>query len=221
MWRLYENFVGGGSKQKTFRPVRNHKSTKQEEIHENTKKTLGSGNMREVVRLPCGEDRNEWFAANTVDFFNEISLIWGIVFETNLPIMQPGQGFPSGYEYRWADPAKGVRRCSAPEYIENVMTWIEDQINNEQIFPSTADVPFPTNFESAIKQIYTRIFRVYAIIYYHHFNCLEQLGAQSHLNTAFKHFMYFVWEFDLIKGQEFGAIDVIVTEVRRKYEALG
>lgn len=29
------------------------------------------------MRLPQGEDLNEWLACNTVDFFNEISLLYG------------------------------------------------------------------------------------------------------------------------------------------------
>jgi hypothetical protein len=33
--------------------------------------TLGSGNLREAVRLPPGEDINEWLAVNTVDFFKQ------------------------------------------------------------------------------------------------------------------------------------------------------
>ena len=35
--------------------------------------TLGQGNIREAVRLPPGEDLNEWLAVNTVDFYNAVS----------------------------------------------------------------------------------------------------------------------------------------------------
>jgi hypothetical protein len=30
--------------------------------------TLGSGNLREAVRLPPGEDINEWLAVNSITF---------------------------------------------------------------------------------------------------------------------------------------------------------
>jgi len=30
--------------------------------------TLGSGNLREAVRLPIGEDLNEWLAVNSKSF---------------------------------------------------------------------------------------------------------------------------------------------------------
>lgn len=31
--------------------------------------TLGSGNLREAVKLPTGEDLNEWLAVNSISLF--------------------------------------------------------------------------------------------------------------------------------------------------------
>jgi hypothetical protein len=36
--------------------------------------TLGSGNLREVVRLPVGEDLNEWLAVNSKFFESHFAL---------------------------------------------------------------------------------------------------------------------------------------------------
>ena len=36
--------------------------------------TLGSGNLRQAVALPPGEDPDEWIAVNSVDFFNQVKL---------------------------------------------------------------------------------------------------------------------------------------------------
>jgi MOB kinase activator 1 len=33
--------------------------------------TLGSGNLEMAVELPEGEDLNEWFAVNTIEFYND------------------------------------------------------------------------------------------------------------------------------------------------------
>jgi hypothetical protein len=65
--------------------------------------------------------------------------------------------------------------------------------------------------------IYTRFFRVFAIIYSHHFSKLEQAGAVSHMNTSFKHLMLFIWEYELVASNEFDALKDIVTEIRVKY----
>jgi hypothetical protein len=40
--------------------------------------------------------------------------------------------------------------------------------------------------------IFKRLFRVYAHIYHSHFQKIVGLGAEAHLNTCFKHFIYFV-----------------------------
>jgi hypothetical protein len=50
--------------------------------------------------------------------------------------------------------------------------------------------------------IFKRLFRVYAHIYHSHFQKIVSLGAEAHLNTCFKHFIYFVSEFKLIESKE-------------------
>ena len=75
-------FKGAFDKGKTFRPKRNHKvGTKRYELHKYAQATLGAGNLRDAVTLPEGEDVSEWLAVNTVDFFNEINLLYGIIAE--------------------------------------------------------------------------------------------------------------------------------------------
>jgi hypothetical protein len=43
--------------------------------------TLGSGNMSHAVELPSGEELNEWLAVNTIEFYNEISILYGTLTE--------------------------------------------------------------------------------------------------------------------------------------------
>ena len=43
--------------------------------------TLGSGNMSLAVELPSGEELNEWLAVNTIEFYNEISILYGTLTE--------------------------------------------------------------------------------------------------------------------------------------------
>jgi hypothetical protein len=204
------------NKNKTFKPVKSHTDEKSKKLSEFAKATLGSGNMRSAVVLPKGEDLNEWLAVNTVDFFNEISLLYGTVTEFCTPSSCPVMSAGPSYEYLWADgirvkkPIKVIRsalgvclvcavhvivsviwvdvsvvwcvsgrqRCrknneissmihliltylflrrpfllfscstpsscffsdlapkvSAPEYVDLLMSWVETQLNDENIFP--------------------------------------------------------------------------------------
>ena len=52
------------------------------------------GNLRLAVMLPEGEDLNEWIAVNTVDFFNQINMLYGTITEfcteQSCPVMSAG-----------------------------------------------------------------------------------------------------------------------------------
>ena len=82
------------------------------------------------------------------------------------------------------------------------MTWVQEQLDDESIFPSKVGVPFQKKFPTLVSTIFKRLFRVYAHIYHSHFPQVIELGSEAHLNTSFKHFIYFVLEFDLIQRKE-------------------
>jgi len=220
-------FAANKEKGKTFRPRRNHREgTKRYQLHKFAQATLGTGNLHEAVTLPAGEDPNEWLAVNTVDFFNEINLLYGVVAEfcteSTCPVMCAG----SKYEYMWADGCKVKKpiAVSAPKYVDYLMTWVQEQLDNEELFPTQIGVPFPDIFPDAVRNIFRRLFRIYAHIYYSHFEKMSELGAEPHLNTCFKHYMYFVYEFNLIPRKEELAplqelIDKLMEGDKEKYTA--
>ena len=159
-----KRFKTFSSKKQTFFPVNKLKIT-QFTIFAQT------GNLRLAVQLPEGEDCDEWIAVNTVDFFNQINMLYGTITEfcteEGCPIMSAGPK----YEYHWADgqTVKKPIKCSAPKYIDYLMTWVQDQLDDESLFPSKIGVKFPPNFQTIVKTILKRLFRVYAHIYHQHF----------------------------------------------------
>mmetsp|Transcript_14161 Transcript_14161/g.45392 ORF Transcript_14161/g.45392 Transcript_14161/m.45392 type:complete len:223 (+) Transcript_14161:298-966(+) len=218
----FRDMLSRGEK-KTLKPVKQHSTLKRSTLSKLTKRTLGSGNLRAAVRLPDDEDLFEWIAANTVDFYNEISLLYGLVVdEAQERFTQAGEGFPPGFEYRWGQGnTKKPLRVSSPEYVDYVMTWVEDQLDNEEIFPTLASVPFPDNFLDYAKDIYKRLFRIFAILYHRHFSTFEELDAQAHLNTCFKHFLFFVLEYELVDPKELVALKGPVERLKEEYSAQG
>jgi MOB kinase activator 1 len=78
-------------------------------------------------------------------------------------------------------------------------------LNNtaNQKFTPTPGVPFPKNFPSQIRQIFKRLYRVYAHIYCHHYHVILKLGLEPHLNTSFKHYVLFIDEHNLSSGKDF------------------
>lgn len=60
-------FLYSGSRSsKTFKPKKNiPEGSHQYELLKHAEATLGSGNLRQAVMLPEGEDLNEWIAVNS------------------------------------------------------------------------------------------------------------------------------------------------------------
>ncbi|KAH9466230.1 hypothetical protein Pst134EB_001289 [Puccinia striiformis f. sp. tritici] len=236
------SFFGGlaTGKQKTvIKPRKNlPEHTKQYQLKKYADATLGSGNLRSAVTLPEGEDLNEWLAVNTLDFYNQINMLYGTVTEfctpTECPVMSAGSrsvlslSFPTQnpisnqhlhsthahlfwhsfflprYEYHWHDGKefKKATKVSAPEYVEYLMNWVQGFLDDEKIFPSKIGQEFPKTFKSTIQSIVRRLFRVYAHLYNHHFAQICALGIEAHLNTSYRHFYFFIDEFELIKKDE-------------------
>ncbi|KAG6521231.1 hypothetical protein ZIOFF_018297 [Zingiber officinale] len=119
------------------------------------------------------------------------------------------------YEYRWADGVqiKKPIEVSAPKYVEYLMEWIEVQLDDESIFPQKLGTPFPANFKDVVKTIFKRLFRVYAHIYHSHFQKIVSLKEEAHLNTCFKHFILFTYEFGLIDKKEIAPLQELIESI--------
>ena len=60
--------------------------------------TLGSGNLREAVKLPTGEDLNEWLAVNSNTLSLQFDyLFWASFYATHLFLVALFPVFPSTY----------------------------------------------------------------------------------------------------------------------------
>ncbi|KAL8463910.1 hypothetical protein ACS0TY_033741 [Phlomoides rotata] len=173
---------------------------------------LSSGSLREAVRLPPGTDAYEWWAVNTVHFFNHVNVLYDTLTEFCTPSTCPIMSAGPKYEYRWADGVtiKKPIVVSAQKYFEYLMDWIEQQLNDESIFPQKRGVPFPPNFQDVVGTILKRLFRVYAHIYHSHFQNIVSLKEEVHLNTCFKHFVLFTMEFGLIDTDELAPLNEII-----------
>lgn len=68
-------------------------------------------------------------------------------------------------------------------------------------------------------KIMKKYFRCYAIIYSSYSKELESKHALGHFNASFKHFLYYVWEFNLVPAEELEALFELVDALRDQYYA--
>jgi Mob1/phocein family len=211
-----------------------------------------------VVKLPAGENMNDWLAVHVVDFFNRINLIYGTVSEYCTETTCPKMSGGSRYEYFWADGDKFKKPTAlpAPKYIENLIDWVEGQINNDEIFPITTDIPWVCIFVSRDFAMILNL-KLFTVSHAHFHRCVRRfsqdfsefsftctfttltgephasrkqlkksinlrfpgnrrivaIGAEPHVNTCFKHFYYFVTEFDLLPAKEMEPLMELVKQI--------
>uniref|UniRef100_A0A8C7XT84 MOB kinase activator 2a n=1 Tax=Oryzias sinensis TaxID=183150 RepID=A0A8C7XT84_9TELE len=108
----------------------------------------------------------------------------------------------SSRTYYWYDEKGRKTKCTAPQYVDFVMSLCQKLVTDEEIFPTKYGKEFPNSFESLVKKICRYLFHVLAHLYWAHFKETVALDLQGHLNTLFAHFVVFVREFNLVDPKE-------------------
>jgi len=117
-------------KSQTFKPKKNiREGTNQYHLKKYAEATLGSGNLRLAVTLPEGEDLNEWLAVNTVDFFNQINMLYGTITEFCTPQECPVMSAGPKYEYHFGLMQILKRQFEFLHLITLTISWFGYKIN--------------------------------------------------------------------------------------------
>ncbi|XP_014882217.1 MOB kinase activator 3A-like [Poecilia latipinna] len=93
----------------------------------------------------------------------------------------------------------GDKRVVCCEHVLCLVQTVRKRVSPSAAPPGT---PFPKCFMQVAKKILSRLFRVFVHVYIHHFDRVSQMGAEAHVNTCYKHFYYFVTEFNLTDHKE-------------------
>lgn len=137
---------GGGQPVSTHKDIRNY-----------AEQTLGSDNaLIQAVKLPQDEDINEWLAIHVVDFYNQINMLYGTITEFCSPKTCPRMIATEEYEYLWQETNPSGNGSISPkkpmslpacEYIENLMNWIQNFFDNDNIFLLKSVLHSHNNFQ--------------------------------------------------------------------------
>lgn len=177
---------------------------------------LVKGSFKTIVVLPKYVDLNEWLASNVFEFFNYLNQFYGTVTEfctaQRCPIMNGGPG----HDYTWMDNQRKQVKLPAPTYIDYTMTWMNNLISDETVFPTKAGGyrqgffvtrliigrDFPPNFIYTVRHLVRQMMRIFCHVYYHHFEQIVHLCLEGHYNSLFAHFISFAKEFDLLEQKD-------------------
>jgi hypothetical protein len=213
LYRFEVSMVNNGENSK--HPLENNSNKVQELCWE--WRTLCCGENFFNIHLPFNPRQH------IINIFWSRALYWRFNTNAILPsVFKARRKTLAGFKFRWKDGV-GIKtpiKCSGPEYVDYVLTWVEGQMNNEKIFPTTESTPFPSNFLTFVRVIFKRMFRIFAIIYHAHFKAIEKADAVAHLNTCFRHFMFLVYEFKLVQPEELKALPGLTLRMYKEYKSL-
>jgi MOB kinase activator 1 len=190
----------------TFRPTHTPapRIAKLQEI----KDSLPPDDLVAAVKLPPGEDLNDWLASGISQFYNELSSLYAPISQLCTAGGCPEMTAGAGFKYYWQDNRKFKKptMLPAPQYITNVFLWAEKLLQNEKVFPGDEGQDYPANFKDVVSNIFKRLFRIYAHCFHHHLADFRRLGLEGTLNSRFRNFALFSKEFQLIPDQELAAL---------------
>nr|XP_032626713.1 MOB kinase activator 2 isoform X8 [Chelonoidis abingdonii] len=173
---------------------------------EYTKLRITDFEFKELVMLPREIDLNEWLASNTTTFFHHINLQYSTISE-----FCTGESCQTmavcNTQYYWYDERGKKIKCTAPQYVDFVMSSVQKLVTDEDVFPTKYGKEFPNSFESLVKKICKYLFHVLAHIYSSHFKETLALELHGHLNTLYTHFILFIREFNLVDPKETTIMD--------------
>lgn len=124
----------------------------------------------------------------------------------------------SRLNYTWINQDRKSVQLAAPTYIDYVMTWVQNLLDDENAFPTRSGTSqcsivisansyefisltgrdFSPSFPATIKHVYRQLLRVFAHLYYAHYPQILHLRSEPHFNSLFAHFLAFGKEYELL-----------------------
>ncbi len=207
-------------------------------LQKTMRQTLCKSDLRQLVRLPPNADTYEWIALNTIHFTRMCISI----FDSYSMLCSPSRNSActtmsaSDTEYLWKDHDQYPKPTSVPAstYIKLALREAEVTTDNPAIFPIDENDPFPVVFMPKVREIFKRLFRMFAHLYYGHYAEIKTLAAggtvtgvdpsvtasrrissDKHLNSCFKHFILFALEFQLLDDATLNPLQSFIHAIKQ------
>jgi len=184
-------------------------------LHLEANATLCTALVRESVKKPIGVGLPEWVAAQTLGIYEEVLWLAALMEDLCTPECCPRMSAGKLVDYNWQDrPGAEVQRVTAVDYQRKLLEYTYKILADGDMIPQDGR-PFPDHFLDEMKIMHKRFFRIYAHIYLHHFEVFRETGVEAHLNCLYKHFLFFVKEFDLVSDADMRPL----RELNEKFQA--
>lgn len=161
-------------------------------------------------------DLGEWIALNVFEFYTNLNHFYGVVAEYVTPDAYPTMNAGPHTDYLWLDANNRQVSLPAGQYIDLALTWINNKVTDQNLFPTKNGIPFPQNFLKDLQRIMVQMFRIFAHMYHHHFDKVIHLSLEAHWNSFFAHFISFAKEFNLIARKDMYPLGALIENLERQ-----
>ncbi|KAK2848442.1 hypothetical protein Q7C36_010124 [Tachysurus vachellii] len=224
-----QSFIGSGDEASHTLTAENHKDINTLKLKNNNvqkapalqeKASLQDHFLRERISdvdlftlsaLPHGLDQNEWLAFNAISFFKNINLISSALSEFCTSTSCPMAKGPGNKVYEWTDEHGKKLKCSAPLYTDYAMSYVQELLTDENVFPTRAGVKFPNGFMFLVQKVFLLLFRTLSHLYSAHYRDAVAVDIHPHLNTLLTHFITFSHTFRLMEASEMAPLDDLIS----------
>ncbi|KAI0667764.1 Mob1/phocein [Trametes maxima] len=163
---------------------------------------LVKGNFKTIVMLPKYADVMEWVAVNIFDFYQNLNQFYGVLAECCTQQSCPSMSAGPNLNYTWINQDRKSVQLPAPTYVDYVMTWVQNLLDDENVFPTKSGRDFSQSFPSTVKHVYRQLLRVFAHLYHAHYQQILHLRSEGHFNSLFAHFLAFGKEYELLEAKD-------------------
>jgi hypothetical protein len=171
-----------------------------------------------LVKLQDLIDTNEWLAFNTKMYFDQINVVYGAIADhctlQTCPQMNGGQ---TNQQFFWLDEKGKKLKYSAPQYIDQCLTYCSKIISDEHLFPTKIGSQFPGTFESLVKKIHKYLYQVLIHMYQNHYKELLHLKLNTYVNSIYFHLLLFHKAFNTLDEKDLDLMDSLNKSLLNKY----
>ncbi|CAL6041145.1 Mob1-like_protein [Hexamita inflata] len=162
----------------------------------------------QTITCPPQIDANDFISYQLCEFVEQTEAFFNIVKEecnsaATCDIMQAG--LRNSY-YLWDTDSKQNVKASC--YCEKVLVWTTQQLQNEQLFAETENLP--KDFLKQVKKIYQRVFRVWAHIYVNHYANLIKQGCDVLFQQALMQLIEFCSKYQLLEQEDLDPVKSVL-----------
>ena len=177
---------------------------------------IPSMNIKDFVVLPNDTELEKWLIVVTMEICNELCKIYDIISDKCDGVLCPCMNIGHKYVCKLNFKKKKNQNCTAKEYILEFFDYVRYICKHEMNSLDGNDIQF------IIYDICRRISFIFGHIYYTHLNIITTLKLDLRLNVCFKHYLYFIFEYELVNNMDLKPIKKLIqisldNKINKKY----